>query len=72
MAEISTNTKYGLILVTIATLLIIITDVRYFHGASLTAARFAFNVGVIISMIIIYYGIIMSGKRTSHQKQKKN
>jgi hypothetical protein len=68
MAEISTNTKYGLILITISTLLIIIADRLYFPGASNFTARLAFNVSVIIGVIIVYYGIIMGSKRTSKRQ----
>jgi hypothetical protein len=65
MAEKSTNTKYkGIILVIAAALLVIIADILYFRGQFM--ARLAFNVGVAICMIIIYYKIILGSKRTSN------
>ncbi len=64
MAKKSTNTKYkGIILVIAAALLVIIVDVNYFRGASMFYSRLAFNVGVAICMIIIYYKIILGSKR---------
>jgi xanthine/uracil permease len=65
MAKKSTNTKYkGIILVIAAALLVIIVDMQYFHGQFI--ARLAFNIGVAICMIIIYYKIIVGSKRTSN------
>lgn len=64
MAGKSSDTKYkGIILAIAAALLVIIVDINYFRGASMFYSRLAFNVGVAIVMIIIYYKIIAGSKK---------